>query len=62
MPRASFGDTLRGAARGGPHPEEPVDLDEAVRPCWMEIDLGALAHNARVLRGRLGPDSNSDVA
>ena len=33
-----------------------MELDEAVRPCWMEIDLGALADNVRVLRSRLGPD------
>jgi len=33
-----------------------MELDEAVRPCWMEIDLGALADNVQVLRSRLGPD------
>ncbi len=33
-----------------------MELEEAVRPCWMEIDLGALADNVEVLRSRLGPD------
>lgn len=35
--------------------EEPVDALEAVRPCWIEIDLGALAHNVAVLRRGLAP-------
>jgi alanine racemase len=34
-----------------------MDLDEAVRPCWIEIDLGALAHNARTLQAHLGPET-----
>jgi alanine racemase len=33
-----------------------LDADEAVRPSWMEIDLGALVHNAETLREQLGPD------
>jgi alanine racemase len=33
-----------------------MEPEEAVRPCWMEIDLGALAHNVRVLRSQLGPE------
>jgi alanine racemase len=35
-----------------------METDEAVRPCWMEIDLGALAHNVGVLRSRLGPETH----
>lgn len=30
-----------------------MELEEAVRPSWMEIDLAALAHNVRVLRSSL---------
>ena len=33
-----------------------MEPEEAVRPCWMEIDLAALEHNVAVLRSRLGPD------
>ena len=33
-------------------------LDEAVRPSWMEIDLGGLRHNASTLRDQLGPDKH----
>jgi alanine racemase len=33
-----------------------MEPEEAVRPCWMEIDLGALAHNVAVLRSQLGPE------
>ena len=31
-----------------------MEAEEAVRPCWMEIDLAALAHNTRILRAGLG--------
>ena len=31
--------------------------DEAVRPCWMEIDLAALRGNARALRAQLGDET-----
>jgi alanine racemase len=30
-----------------------VEIEEAVRPSWMEIDLAALAHNVRTLRSNL---------
>ncbi len=33
-----------------------MDWEEATRPSWMEIDLGALAHNVRALRSHLGPE------
>ena len=35
-----------------------MELEEAVRPCWIEIDLAALAHNVGLLRTRLGPDKH----
>lgn len=34
------------------------DLDLAVRPSWMEIDLRALAANAQTLREQLGPEKH----
>jgi alanine racemase len=35
-----------------------METDEAVRPCWMEIDLGALTHNVEALRSHLGPETH----
>ena len=34
-----------------------MEIEEAARPCWMEIDLAALSHNLRVLRSRLAADT-----
>ena len=32
-----------------------VEIEEAVRPSWMEIDLAALVHNVEVLRSNVAP-------
>ena len=32
-----------------------MEIEEAARPTWMEVDLGALAHNVRALRSLMGP-------
>lgn len=34
-----------------------MEIDEAVRPSWVEIDLAALAHNVQVLRSHLAADT-----
>ena len=34
-----------------------MEIAEAVRPSWMEIDLAALVHNVAVLRSKLAPDT-----
>jgi alanine racemase len=46
---------MKGVGAGSGPSSSLVDLEEAVRPCWMELDLDALSHNMRVLRAQLGP-------
>lgn len=38
--------------------DEMGDAMQAARPSWMEFDLGALAHNYRMLRAHVGPESH----
>jgi alanine racemase len=35
--------------------ESPLELSQSARPAWCEIDLDALAHNVRTIRGALAP-------
>lgn len=40
--------------------EEVADLEAALRPAWVDVDLKALEHNLRAIRSRLGSDAAAE--
>src|ERR1700742_111852 len=48
------------ALRSEPLYESPEveDLEAALRPAWVDVDLSALEHNLAAIRGRLAADGD----
>jgi alanine racemase len=50
-----MGEAMHPARRSEPPADSPEDLEAALRPAWVDVDLEALEHNLRALRERISP-------